>query len=344
MEKGFNQTEIDSVDQHLWRNERQKLYYRVKDFCQTNQITFTHSLDNKILTILNTEKIVYMQLFDLIPKYNDWKNINQMCETQGKVIFVLTDNVLDFADLEFVKFSSYPTLLGMTASYNDLEFKDHFNKLYNCFMQRCDSVRQSWFYFLHHYNLLEKGHVSFLLKQLSNYSTLTGKELFDYIHHEYRLFDLPHFDQAYYFLKDRVPFRNFKENNNLSYYILDSKYSLILETYACEDDINQWCFTEKLLRAMQFPNYVLPFCQKGSIGVLKSLGLEFNLDIDFIDQLPWQQRQHHLLQILVNDSVEYNQTLLEDVSLHNRNILKSWKTEYQNSGFFDDFYCRLTSY
>jgi hypothetical protein len=282
-----------------------------------------------------------MWLFDLISDYNYWKKINQICAESGKVLFVITDNILKFDDLEFVNFFSCPELLGVTASYDVPANNIHPTKLYNCFIQRVDSVRQSWFYFLYHHNLLDQGYVSLLLKQLTIYSSLTGKELFDYIHQQHALYQLPHFEQAYQSLKNQVPYRNFVEEYNLLPLIQDSKYSLVLETFAVDDDRNQWCFTEKLLRALQSTNFVLPFCQKGGIAVLKSLGFQFNLDLYHLDQLSWHERQQQLLNFLINDPIDYDADMLYNTSLHNQQLLKSWKVRYQQPDFFDSIFNKV---
>jgi len=323
-----NQLEINSIDQYQWRNERKIIHSRIQDFCQSNNVGFISN---------NKEKNIFLQLFDLIPNYAHWQKVNQTCTKSGKTIFVITDNILNFKNLEFVKFFSYPELLGVTASYDTPTYSPHPSKLYNCFIQRVESVRQSWFYFLHCHDLLNQGYVSLLLYQ-NKYSSLTGKALFDHIHKQYALDQLPHFEQAYQDLKNLVPYRNFPEINNLLPFIQDSKYSLVLETYAVEDDKNQWCFTEKLLRALQFPNLVLPFCQKGSIAILKSLGFEFNLNLEQLDQLSWQERQQHLLKFLIDDSVELSPEVVYNTSLHNQQLLKSWKIKYQKPDFFDNLF------
>ena len=307
----FNQFEIDSVDQHHWRNQRQILLKRVKNFCFKNNIEFTSKITTDLIKQSTKEKIVHMWLFDSIAKYNHWQELDQACKQVGKTLLVITDNIIKFNNLKFVKFFSYPELLGVTATHNDITINNTTpKKLYNCFIQRADVVRQSWFYFLHHYALLDKGYVSFLLKQLINYSELTGKELFEFIHHSGLLYQLPNFDLAYHDLKNQVPYRNFDEIFNLVPLILDSKYSLILETYAIEDDTDAWCFTEKLLRTLQFPTFNLPFIQKGGIEILELLGFKFNLDLNSIDQLSWQERQQKLLQILINDTVDYDANML----------------------------------
>ena len=333
----FNQQEIDSFDQHSWRHERTNLQTRLRTFCKSNDIAFSINVSVELIQRSKNSIIVNMLLFDLIPSYEFWRNINQICQQQGKMVLVVTDNILNFDNLSYVKFFSYTKLLGVTASYDDNLTIAKPTKLYNCFIQRVDSVRQSWFYFLHQHDLLDRGYVSLLMKQLSDYNDLTGVELFDYIHHQYGLDALPHFEQAYQTVRSQIPFRNFKENNNLLPYILDSKYSVILETYAVDDDRDQWCFTEKSLRAIQFPTIPLLFTQRGGISVLKSLGLEIN-DATELDHLNWQERQQHLLKILVNDPIDFDVELLYNQSQHNRHLLRSWKTEYSRLDFFDVFF------
>lgn len=334
----LNTPEIDSFDQLSWRKERQVLYSRVQTLCKSNNILFTHQVTSNLVKNSKQSVIVFMWLFDLIHDYNFWKDINQTCQQHGKILMVVTDNILNFDKLSCVKFFSYPKLLGVTASYNDNLIVNTPTKLYNCFIQRVDSVRQSWFYFLYQNNLLNQGYVSLLMKQLNNYSNLTGVELFDYIHSHYQLNALPHFEQAYQNTRSQIPFRNFEEINNLLPYILDSKYSVVLETYAMHDDQNQWCFTEKSLRAIQFPTIPLLFTQRGGIAVLKSLGLKINNATDRLDHLTWQERQQQLLKILVDDSVDFDVELLYNQSQYNRHLLQTWKTEYSRPDFFDDFF------
>ena len=124
---------------------------------------------------------------------------------------------------------------------------------------------------------------------------------------------------------------------------MDSKYSLILETYALEDDTNRWCFTEKSLRSIQFPTVSLLFLQKHGISKLREFGFEFDSSIDKIDSLPWQQRQQQLLQILIENCVDFDSKTLYNQSQHNRQLLKSWKNAYSNVNFFDNFFEKATS-
>ena len=151
---------------------------------------------------------------------------------------------------------------------------------------------------------------------------------------------LPDFEKAYQELLLSVPFRNFDEAENLLPLIIDSKYSLILETCAT-DETGPWAFTEKSLRALQYPTIPLLFGARKSIHVLKLLGFNFAIDLDYMDDLPWQQRQQKLLKILVDDGIDFNYQDLYNQSMHNRELLQLWKTEYQRDNFFDEFYTKV---
>lgn len=83
---------------------------------------------------------------------------------------------------------------------------------------------------------------------------------------------------------------------------------------------------------------------QGSTGhKLRAFGFEFESALDKIDDLPWQQRQQQLLQILVKDSIDFDSKTLYNQSQHNRQLLKSWKTAYNNANFFDNFFEKATS-
>ena len=334
----FNQPEIDSVDQLKWRYERSNITSLINKFCEKNKISFLNKNINSI-KLCQHDQIVIMWLFDRVPSMATWHEVNNLCQNLGKKCYLVTDNILNFENLPFVEFFSYPKLLGITASYNNIEF-DATNptKLYNCFIQRVDSVRQTWFYLLHHFNLIDKGYVSLLMKQLVTYSSLVGKDLYDYIHYNYQLDQLPHFDMAYKQTRDLIPFRNFVEQENLLPLIKNSKYSLILETYATDDDIDCWCFTEKTLRALQFPTIPLIFAQKNGVQKLKNLGFEVGQHHDALDNQDWISRQLALIDLLVKDLLEYDWNTVYNSSKHNQSLLLDWKQRYQQPKFFESFF------
>lgn len=337
-----NQSEINSQDQYVWRAERSNIYNRLDTWSKPLGIATYHAnFDIDTISEISSDKILVTTLFDLVPSIDQYQQIDKVCQQFGKKIWWLTDNIIDPDHHVFnnIRILSRTKLLGMTAIIGDIPNVNlHPSRLYNCFIQRCESVRQSWFYFLHLNNLLDQGYVSFLLYQLSRYSKLTGVELFDFIHHQRGLASVSKFTQAYQSLRDQVPFQNFNENHNLSSYICDSKYSLILETYAVENNRSQWCFTEKILRSLQLPTINLAFIQQYGARELVKLGLEVDPVMETMDHLEWIPRQQALLDILIHDTIAIDSTIKYNQCKHNQNMLTQWKQAYQKSTFFDDIF------
>jgi len=334
----MNQAEIDSYDQHCWRRYRQFLYDNIKTIATKKNFDYVHhdQLDN---IESSNDVIVTAYIFDLIPDKSWFAQLDLQCQKMGKKVYYFTDNIVGNSyKFDTIKIFSIPKILGITANYSkvDLNRNKTKTKLFNCFMQRSDSVRQSWFYFLYEKNLLDSGYVSFLLKQLTDYSSLTGKELFTWIHDNFELGELPHFQNAYINLVNQVPYQNFVEQNNLIPLVLDSKYSLNLETYAnAEQDC--WCFTEKSLRSLQLPTIDLMFIQTNGYKILQNLGFQL-LDHSDFDHLSWQQRQEKILEILENDSVDCDDTLMIEQAYHNQDILSNWKEEVFAADFFERYF------
>jgi hypothetical protein len=333
----FNQLEIDSKDQHIWRNERSILINRLQQLCFKNSINFL-TYHNQVRS---NQKNVKFWPGDLIDPLDKWQERNEICRQMGSVLFVFTDNFIEFEDLEYIKFYSDPKLHFLFCSFDDdCQINSNPSKLYNCFIQRVESVRQSWFYFLYLRDLLDKGYVSFLLKQLSSYSTLTGVELFDYIHSNYELGTVPGFTEAYTNLRPIVPYRNFVENEDLTFYIKDSKYSLVLETYSTDPSTDRWSLNEKSVRALCYPNIPLLFAQQRAVEKLKSIGFEIDYH-DQIDTMPWVDRQRTLLDIIKKDSIELNLKYNYDRAIHNRSVGLAGKQQYQKIDYFDEFITKV---
>lgn len=327
-----NQKEIDAWDQHIWRQKRHDIYTYINQWCHAHSIGFTDVFDR--IASSRQDKIVFMLLWDRIPQEHMWNRLTSICP--DKMIFVITDNIIDLPSFDNIKFISLPKLLSIISSYDDHPLVDREpKKLFSCFMQRTDMVRQTWLYFLHSNNLIDKGSVSFLLKQTSDYSDLTGAELFSYVHKKYRLGDLPHFEQAYQQLVSQVPMRTFQENGDLINQIESARYSLVLETYAVEDDTNIWCWTEKSLRDIQFAVTPLLFVQKQGIQKLRTLGLALPDFLSEIDLQPWQKRQQILLDILIRDSEQEPWQERHDRALHNRDMMNHWRDETSHKNFWE---------
>jgi len=323
--------EVNSNDQFEWRTHRSNFEKTICKWCLNNNIDFFGTYD--ILTLPKNNKAVKLTVFELMSGLEELQQLDIECNVENKKIFYITDNLVDEHSLKNIKIISVNELFGMISQF-DIEYPNP-KILYNCFMQRVDSVRQSWFYFLKHYNLLDKGYVSFLLYQIKEYADLSGIELYDFIHETYQLHKLPHFHQAYLDMREKVPFRNFEENNNLAEYLKECKYSLTLETYATQDSHVASCYTEKLQRAIQFPTINLLFSQQNSLSKLHNLGFDIDQHMLDIDKQPWITRQQLILDILINDSIEFNQKTAYDRAMHNKNKFKHYKDEFLKGNFYN---------
>jgi len=339
LSKFGDQQEIFSFDYHIYDKQRFDLFNRCINIGKKNNIRCIIGLPSTAIIHELGEATVFIWQFDLLPNLPVLLEIDNLLSKTGRIIYVITDNMGNFPELDYVKFFSRPEILGVYLAVDELSTLTYNpQKLFNCFMQRIESTRQSWFYFLHTHDLLNKGYVSFLLKQLPGYSNLTGKQLFDHIHYTYNLNSLSQFDSAYRYWKDKVPFTNFEEKLNLLPIIQDSKYSVILETYAVEDDHLFTVFNEKAIRALQYPSIPLLFVQKGGLKLLKSLGFEFNDCLDQVDNLSWQERQQAILKILIDNSVAFDKNILYNQIEHNRNLVSTFHKKLHDKEFFETIF------
>ncbi len=226
---------------------------------------------------------------------------------------LVTDNVVE---LEHVPL--YPEFWG-TFSYSPEYTSQQPTKLFNCFMNRICTTRQSWFYQFVRRNLLWHGNVSFLLdaRQLPR-----GKELYEDNFKGYEIFEAEHT-----LMKDRVPFINF--TGDLDQAVVDSQFSVVIETYF--DWPGTIAFSEKVFRALQLPRPMMLYSMPGSVKVLKDYGFDLFDDvvdhsydsepnqiqrqIVILDQLcAWRDRPFTDQQLLdFEQRVKHNQNLLQDL-------------------------------
>lgn len=309
---------------------------------------FTWASSNNIDSLENFktstfDKFLGISLVDIMLNFDYWKPFSDDCISQGKQIFVITDNfITDLPALPGIHFFPYYQLLGTNLSYNKYKLiNSPKKKLYSCFVQRVESVRQTWLYMLHNRKLLDEGYVCFLMKQLSDYCDLTEIELFDWIHRQYGLDKLPHFHESYLELRNQIPYSNFPKGSDINQLAMDSKYLLSLETYATEDNCGISIVYEKTLSALQYPCFPLLFCQQGTINLLNSIGLEIPSYLLDIDMLPWQQRQQQLLSILSEDQQDYNWNEAKARAEHNRQLISLWHQTYQHPDFFNQAFEKI---
>lgn len=325
-----------------WYHDRSVIDYlnnSVQSFCAANNVGFTTGHHQNWIS--ESEKTLCYWTREILTDRTQWHDVNLECKKSGKIVYVVTDNLGSMQDFECVKFFFKPEILvEWTAIDTPIETVAH-SKRFSCFTQRVDPVRQSWFYFLVHHQLLNSGNISFWFDQTNDpeYAGLDPKQLIEYIHYNYNLDQLPHFDSAYLEIKDHIPYKNFK-GDSIEHLIAESKFSLILETYAT--DINSAiAVNEKTLRDIQFPSSPLLFSQQHTVFELEKHGFAFPGYMTSIDQEPaWQIRQRMLLDILLDDpEVDFHECTVR--AEQNRQAMRQWMDKIYKQDYFDDVFSNI---
>lgn len=303
--------------------------------CAKNNINFVDR-GHLVYRCPTSDRVLYSHLFDNF-SLQTFDLISRRYQSLGQKVYFLVDSWIDSAlyDRPYAKVFSRPQLFSLTAlSDSPVEPSDEF-RLFNCFIHRTEAVRQSWFYFLYLRGLLDKGYVSYLLFQLN--TNATGLELFDQIHRDH-LDQVPHFQTAHAHLRQHVPYCNFTNRDNLLSLINSTKYSLVLDTYAPDDDVGSFYISEKVTRALQSPTINLLFLQKGTICRLHESGLAVDRALLDIDDLTWIERQQKLLRILEDDGLTPTKTKVKDDANHNRHVLNDWVRQCLHRDFYTDIF------
>lgn len=299
-----------------------------------------------------SEKIVLVYLIDIIPEQDFWNSISDFGVRQGRQFFVITDSIVQYPELPNVVFIQSNDLFGLAPLLKDDQYplrEKEPKKLFECTLKRVEFSRLTWFYLFHIRKILDKGYVSFLFQQLPDYSTFSGVDLLDYIHKKYNLSEyclrgLPDLEQTYQELRDKVPYSNLPPNVDIDGLAMESKYSLALETFACDDNTDRFIVYEKTFRALQSPCIPLIFAQKGMIRILKSIGFFLPDFLDQLDHLPsWFDRQHFLIDILTNDDIVETWGDRKTRAAHNRNLLGKFRERLKQSAFYEIIFDQISS-
>lgn len=242
---------------------------------------------------------------------------------------VITDNVI--SNFEYQKL--WPEFWG-SFSYAPQYQNNIPTRLFNCFMNRTDPVRQSWFYQLVRRKLVDSGSVSFLLDYREplepiGFDVKNKAALYQWVFEQ----GCEIFAEEHNSMRSRVPFQNF--SGDLDQTICNSKISLVLETYFDRPDVI--AFSEKIFRALRLPRPFLLYCAPGAVAALKSQGFEvyddivnhgYDLEINNIS------RQVKILDELDKfKRIEYTDELLLEFKQRaerNRQLLRQLKADWPN--------------
>lgn len=205
---------------------------------------------------------------------------------------------------------------------------------YNCFMNRADGNRLQMFYELVRNNLLEHGLVSFNCQRLGITdpdTILLRQNNYDWQYIESGLEEYNYEHQA---MRSKIPYNNIENYKGLESCVIDSKVSVVLETYVSDSHIT---FSEKIFRALQMPRPWLLYCSPQSVKYLKSYG--FDVLDDYVDHNYDQIADHskRLLQIVeqlksfVNCEYSDNDYIrFKCAAEHNRSLLLEFEQAWPN--------------
>jgi hypothetical protein len=195
-----------------------------------------------------------------------------------------------------------PSWYGIYAGSSS-DWSGVIEKKFNCFINRMDPIRQSWLYQLVRRDVFNLGFVSFnmdisrhvIQNQCAN--DATPADVFEMQFQSYlKIFQVEHD-----LIKLQVPYRNFDNNCNLNQIIMNSEFSIVLETYFdCNEIIT---FSEKIFRCLKLPRPWIMFAMKGAVKHLRDIG--FDVLDDLVD--------HHYDNI--NFAIERQVALLDQVEI-----------------------------
>ena len=131
-------------------------------------------------------------------------------------------------------------------------------------MNRCRGDRSTTFYELIRRDILQEGLVSYncSLQELEKEYECAGLDTNYKYQHQTAL--------------ALVPYNTVESPGTLEQCIIDSRVSLILETYTSDSHI---VFSEKLFRCLQMPRPWLLYCSPGSLQLLESYGFDILSDL-----------------------------------------------------------------
>jgi len=249
--------------------------------------------------------------------------------------FLITDNWIDpnrlnKADYEQFTgnwFGMYSGTIGVDQLVPEKKF--------NCFINRMDSIRQSWIYQLIRSNIFDQGFVSFNM-DISRHIALkqwpaesTPMQVFEGQFQQH----LQIFQKEHDIILPKVPYRNFDKSSTLAQVIMQSEFSIVLETYFDRNDIIT--LSEKIFRCLKLPRPWILFAMKGAVEYLRKLGFDVLDDLvdHSYDQIDFSiERQRALLtlaemmcnQTLTSQQIERCQQAAQHNQQKLQQMFESW--------------------
>ena len=199
-------------------------------------------------------------------------------------------------------------------------------KKFNCFINRMDPIRQSWLYQLIRRNLFELGYVSFNMDISRHGTQETPLQVFEQQFRQH----LDIFGPEHDFIKSQVPYRSFDVNTLPDQIIMQSNFSIVLETYFdCNEIIT---YSEKIFRCLKLPRPWVMFAMKHAVQGLRDMGFDvlddlvdhsydtidfaINRQVTILDQIEVMCKNQLTTSMIARceQAAEHNQRLLSKLS------------------------------
>jgi hypothetical protein len=283
---------------------------------------------NKKIKLIDSNKTIIMCNIDACDPYT-YQNQN------NKIL--ITNNWISPSSLNSKYYEQFASsLYGMYAG--DVSIEDIVpTQNFNCFINRMDPIRQSWLYQLIRRDIFNQGYVSFnmdisrhiLFKQCD--ATATPAEVFeDQFHQKLSIFEFEH-----NYIKDQVPYCNFDPGTELNQIIMQTKFSIVLETYADRNEIIT--FSEKIFRCLKLPRPWIMFAMKDAVKYLRNLGFDVLDDIvdHSYDSIEFDiDRQTKMLDIAQElCKIEFTNAIINRMKTaaeHNQQLLSKFYSTFKN--------------
>lgn len=209
-------------------------------------------------------------------------------------------------------------------------------KEFNCFINRMDPIRQSWAYQIVRRKLFAQGFISFNM-DISRHITFGHCNPTDSPMDVFENQFTTHcaiFAPEHEFFKKIVPYKNF-DTDLLSQVIIDSKFSIVLETY--HNNNNFITFSEKIFRCLKLPRPWVMHAQQGAVAYLRNMGFDVLDDIvnHSYDNIEFSiNRQVAILnqcEVLTNLDITQHGHRLDQAATHNTNLLTQFYNQWHET-------------
>lgn len=242
--------------------------------------------------------------------------------------FLVTSNQITPGDLDPKHYEQFSeSWYGMYAGHVDIKQVTPVRD-FNCFMNRICPTRQAWLYQFFRRNLVDRGYISFNMDTSRGIMLREFSSPLDVFDQYFELY-LKTFAEEHPVVREQVPFRNFDESLGLPNLIMQSKFSIVVETYFERNEIIT--LSEKIFRCLKLPRPWMMLSMKHAIKHLRDLGFDVlddvvdhsydNIEFDIDRQVAILDRMEALSQLEYNEQLTHR---LESAAKHNQKLLMTY--------------------